>query len=143
MEMKYMWAILAAVLIVAELLTAGLFLVWFGIAAAVAAVLAFFKFGLAVQWIVFIILSLVLFFSSRRFAEKITDKQPSGVGADRILHKEAIVIEEINILKNTGRIRVNTEEWRAVPHNNNKVIPVDAKVKVLSIDGTKAVVEKI
>jgi len=138
----YIWMIIAALFVVGEIFTAGFFLLWFGIGAAVAGVLAIF--GLEFGWQLgsFVLVSGVLFVVSRRFAEKFSKKQPPGIGADRVIGKEGIVLEEIDNAKNIGRVRLKKEEWRA-DSETGEVIPVENKVEVIRLDGTHLVVKKI
>ncbi|MFH1941612.1 MAG: NfeD family protein [bacterium] len=97
MEFKIwmLWMALAAVFIIGEMFTAGFFLLWFGIGAAVAGVLALLGVGAGWQWGSFVVLSGILFGISRRFAERITKKQPPGIGADRFIGKQCVVLETI------------------------------------------------
>ena len=76
------WMAVAAVFIIGEIFTLGFFLLWFGIGAAVAGILAIFGLGGSWQWGAFAVVSGVLFVLSRRFAERFSKKQPPGIGAD-------------------------------------------------------------
>jgi len=138
----YIWMIIAALFVVGEIFTAGFFLLWFGIGAAVAGVLALFGLGHAWQLGAFVLVSGVLFVVSRRFAEKFSKKQPPGIGADRVIGKEGMVLEEIHNVKNTGRVRLKKEEWRA-DSETGEVILVGNQVEVIRLDGTHLVVKKI
>ncbi|MBN1153471.1 NfeD family protein [candidate division KSB1 bacterium] len=138
----WIWIFFAVLFIVAEIFTAGFFIFWFGIAAAVVGILALFGVSSVWQWIAFIVLSAVLTIISRRFADKFTSKQPDGIGADRFLGRTGIVIEKIDNDKNTGRIRLDQEEWRA-ESVNDELIEVGTKVKILKVEGVHLVVEKI
>jgi membrane protein implicated in regulation of membrane protease activity len=138
----WIWMILAAVLIIAEILTAGFFLLWFGIGAAVAGAAALLGLSAPWQWGIFIIVSGGLFTVSRKFAERITSKQPPGIGADRFLGKKGVVLEEIDNLKNTGRVRIEKEEWRA-DSEKGEVVPVGEKVEVTSLVGTHLIVKPL
>ncbi len=136
------WMIVAAAFIIGEIFTMGFFLLWFAIGAALAGILALIGLGAGWQWGTFVVVSLVLFIVSRRFAERFTKKQPPGIGADRFIGKEAVVLEEIDNVQNTGRIRLKKEEWRA-DSKNGDVIPVGKRVQVTGIDGTHLVVKVI
>ena len=137
-----LWMALAALFIIGEIFTAGFFILWFGIAALVAGVLALLGFGAGWQWGSFIVISLVLFLVSRRFAERFTKKQPPGIGADRFINKEGLVLEKIDNAENRGRVRMDREEWRAQSESGES-INVGAKVKVSRIEGTHLIVTKI
>ena len=88
----WIWMIIAAFFVVAEIFTAGFFLLWFGVGAAVAGVMALFDLGFGWQLGAFVIVSGTLFIVSRRFADKFTKKQPPGIGADRFIGKEGLVL---------------------------------------------------
>ena len=136
-----MWLILAAILLIGEIFTSGFFLFWFSIGAAAAGFLARMGANEAVQLLVFVVVSGVLFATGRKFANRVTKKQPPGIGADRFVGVNGIVLEEINPSANTGKIRMGQDSWRA-ESENGETIPVGADVKVLRIDGTRAIVRK-
>ncbi len=142
MEIKiwWIWMAMAAFFVIAEIFTMGFFLLWFGIGAAVAGVLALL--GLAMGWQLasFIVVSLLLFAISRSFAERFTQTQPPGIGADRFIHKKGVVIETIDNIKNTGRVRIGKDEWRA-DSDTDEVIPVGKTVEVIRVEGTHLVVK--
>ncbi len=138
-EIWWIWLILAAVFVIAEIFTAGFFLLLFGIGAAVAGVLALAGLGAIWQWISFIAVSLILFAISRRFSERFTKKQPPGIGADRAIGKVGKVIESIDPEENTGRVMLEREEWLAESHGG-EVIPEGNKVIIERIEGTRLIV---
>lgn len=135
----WIWMALAAIFIVGEIFTAGFFLMWFGIGAAIAGIFALAGLGPAWQLGAFVVVSGVLFAVSRKLADKITKKQPPGVGADRFIGKEGIVLEEIDNRKNTGRVRLKKEDWRA-DSEGDEIIPQGAQVEVVGLDGTHLIV---
>ena len=140
-EIWVLWLILAAILMIGEVFSAGFFLFWFSIGAAAAGLAALFGANEIVQLIVFIVVSGVLFATGRKFAKRVTKKQPPGIGADRFVGGTGIVLEEINPITNTGKIRLNQEPWRA-ESENGEIVSAGATVKVLRIDGTRAIVQK-
>jgi membrane protein implicated in regulation of membrane protease activity len=142
LEIWWIWMAMAALFIIGEIFTAGFFLFWFGVGAAVAGVLALLGAGAGWQWGSFIIVTAVLFAVSRRIAEKFTKKQPKGVGADRFIGKECVVLEEIDNAKNTGRVRLKKEYWRA-DSETGEIIPEGTRVEVTRLDGTHLVVKTL
>jgi membrane protein implicated in regulation of membrane protease activity len=138
----WIWMVIAAVFIIGELFHMGFFLLWFGVGAAVAGILALLGLGAGWQWASFIVLSAVLFAISRKFAERFTKKQPPGIGADRFLDKKGVVIEVIDNLKNTGRVRVGKDEWRA-DSETGETIPEGKLVAVARVEGTHLVVKVV
>ena len=143
METWLIWLAVAVVLVVAEIMTASFFLLWFGIGAAVASVIAYFSpENSALQLAVFVVVSGVLFAASRPLAEKFTKDQPPGVGADRFVGKTGVVLQEIDNIKNTGRVRTRKEEWRADSATGD-IIHEGDRIKVTRVEGTHLVVEKL
>ena len=138
----WIWMIIAALFVIGEIFTAGFFLFCFGIGAAVAGVLAFLGASFGWQLAVFVVVSGILFASSRRLAERFSKKQPPGIGADRFIGKRGIVLDEIDNSLNTGRVRLDKEEWRA-DSENDTVIPAGKRVAVVRLDGTHLIVKVI
>ncbi len=141
LEIWLVWMILAAIFIVGEIFTAGFFIMWFGVGAAAAGLGALFGLGMGWQLAIFVFVSLFLVLISRNLATKMTREQPAGIGADRFIGKKAVVIEEINNIKGAGRIRMDREEWRAESETGD-VIPVDARVETVHIEGTHLIVKR-
>ena len=135
----WIWMALAAIFIVAEIFTAGFFIFWFGIGAAVAGVLAIIGLGAGWQWGSFVVVTGVLLAVSKKFADRFTKKQPPGIGADRFVGKVGIVLEEIDNEKDTGRVRMDKEEWRA-ESEGSEIIPPGTRVRVTRLDGVHLVV---
>lgn len=141
-EIWWIWMGLAAVLLIAEIFTAGFFLLWFSIGAAGAGILALLGVGRPGQVSVFIIVSGILYVFGRRFAEQVTEKQPPGIGADRFIDKDGIVLETIDNTTNAGSVRIDRDEWRAISETG-EIIPVNTPIRVTRIDGTRAIVKII
>lgn len=138
----WVWAGLAAILIVAEMFTAGFFLLPFGIGAAGAAGLNLARFGIGWQWAGFLAISAVLLFSLRRFADRVTHEPPERMGADRLIGKNGTVIEAVEPGDGGGRVRIEREEWRA-DALGEATLPVGARVTVERIVGTHLVVRPV
>jgi membrane protein implicated in regulation of membrane protease activity len=141
-QIWWLWMGFAAVFIVGEIFTEGFFLLWFGVGAFVAGLLAIFGAGPVWQWGAFVVVSGALFAVSRRFAERFTKKQPPGIGADRLIGKRGIVLEEIDNTTNTGKVRIDKEEWRA-DSDSEETIPSGRRVEVVRLEGTHAVVRPL
>jgi membrane protein implicated in regulation of membrane protease activity len=139
-EIWWIWIAMAALFIIGEIFTQGFFLLWFGIGAAVAGILAILGLGVGWQLGAFVVVSGALFVASRRLAEKISKKQPPGIGADRFVGLDGIVLEEIDNVKNTGRVRVQKDEWRA-DSETGEIIPEGERIEVIRLDGTHMVVK--
>ena len=138
------WLILALLFFLGELLTAGFFLVAFGVGAALAAIAALLGINIIWQLGIFVVVSALVVFSLRRFADTVTPKhQPTQVGIDHVLGKKAIVVETIDAINGTGRVRVDAEEWRALPEDESQIIPEKSIVEVLQVKGTRLIVRPL
>ncbi|OVE78853.1 hypothetical protein BVY01_04325 [bacterium I07] len=141
-QVWWIWVALAAIFVIGEIFTEGFFLFCFAVAAAVAGVLALIGLGAPFQWASFVIVSGVLFFVARRFAEKFSKKQPPGIGADRWIGKQGVVLETIDNVNNTGRVRLGKEQWKA-ESDSEKAIAEGERVEVVRLDGTHLIVKSI
>ncbi len=138
------WLILALIFFGGELLTAGFFLVAFGIGAALAAIAALLGLDIVWQLAIFVGVSALAVFSLRRFADKVSPQHlQARVGIDRVLGKKAVVIEPIDAINGTGIVRVDAEEWRALPEDETLIIPERTIVEVLRVKGTRLIVRPL
>ena len=80
---------------------------------------------------------LALLFLRRLIAQ--ADEQQLPVGANRFMNKTAMVIEPIDRAAGVGRVRVDTEMWRAT--TDGESIPEGTEVRITDIRGTRLVVE--
>jgi len=135
----WIWMIVAAVFVIGEIFTAGFFLLWFAVGSALAGLLAYLGVGMVGQLAAFVVLSLILFFASRPFAERFSKKQPPGIGADRIIGKEALVLETIDNALDSGRIRMDHEEWRAETEGNESITE-GMRVVITAVSGNHVIV---
>jgi len=133
---------LAAIFLIGEIFTAGFFLIFLSVGAAAAGILALLDVSRVGQFIVFIVVSGILFVFGRRFADRVTEKQPPGIGADRFVDQEGIVLETIDNSNNTGSVRIGQDEWRAISETG-ELLQEGTHIKVTQIDGTRAMVKMI
>ncbi len=136
----WVWAAAALLFFIAEIFTAGFFLVCFGIGAVAAALLAILGLDAIWQLVAFIVVSLVALVFLRPFASRVSTHVVNPGGIDRVVGKQAVVLEEINPLTATGRVRIEREEWRA-ESIDGAVVPKNAVVDVIRVDGTRAIVK--
>lgn len=132
----WIWAILALIFIIAEIFTAGFFIICFGIGAVAAALMAFLGFNTIWQMAIFVCVSALAVILTRPIATKISGAGDNRVGIDRVLHQEAIVTQTIDPAKARGRVRVEREEWLA-DSIGDVVIDSGSKVEVVAVEGTR------
>ncbi|MDH4117445.1 MAG: NfeD family protein [Acidimicrobiia bacterium] len=134
---RWVWTILAVVAAIAEIFTAGFFLLPIAIGAVGAAILAWFGVDPIAQWLVFFGVSAIAFAYLRRFAHHQDDDLPR-VGANRWAGAHGVVTVDIVPISGTGMIRVEGEEWRATSDGGD--IAAGTRVVVNEVRGSKMVV---
>lgn len=144
MEMWLVWLIVAGAMFLLEMMTAGFLVMWFGISALFTMGISFFApENILLQTIFFLISSTVLIVLTKPLVKKFIQKndlEPSNVYT--VLGKKAIVTTEIDPLKGTGQIKIDSDVWSA-RSENEEVIPVGSKVEILKVEGVKVIVKKV
>jgi membrane protein implicated in regulation of membrane protease activity len=135
----WLWVGAAVVLGIGEMITAGFFLLPFAIAAVVSAMLALLNVHPLIQLIAFAVFSVLSLVAIRRCAKKEEDIM-HPVGAKRYVDARGTVTETVDPFTGEGRIRVETEEWRATT-DLDQVIEIGTPVIVLEVRGSRMVIE--
>lgn len=138
--LQWVFLIGALVLFVGEILTAGFFLLPFAIGAAISAVLSFLGVPPAVNLIAFLVISVIALIALQRYTDTDDDQPP--VGANRYADKMGTVLVPISRAKGTGRVRVETENWRASTDLAEE-IPEGTEVQIVEVRGTRLIVEPV
>lgn len=136
------WLIMFAVLLVIEILTMGLTTVWFAGGALVAFVLAYVGFGLPVQIVVFLLVSIALLVLTRPIAMKFFNQERQKTNAESLIGQKAVVLETIDTLHGVGRAEVNGMEWSAKTDEADMIIEAGEVVIIEGIQGVKLIVKK-
>ena len=140
--MQYVWLGVLIASILLEVMTAGLFSIWFVPPALIAMILAFFNVPLYLQLTVFFGLSILLIVFSRTIWRKyITARPIEPTNADALIGQIGIVIEAIDNVAAVGAVKVNGQVWSART-SNNEAVEVGSHVKILAIEGVKLICEK-
>jgi membrane protein implicated in regulation of membrane protease activity len=135
----WLWVGAAVVLGIGEMMTAGFFLLPFAIAAVISAMLALLGVHPIIQLVSFAVFSIAALVLIRRFAKKDEDVM-YPVGSKRYVDARGTVIETIDPAKGEGRVRVETEQWRATT-DRNEIIEVGTPIVVRDVRGARLVVE--
>ena len=140
-DWRWVWLVAMAVFAVGEMATPGsFFLAPFAVGAFVAAVLAFAGVSVAVEWIVFIAVSIATLLAMRPLARRLDrDAVDHGVGSRRLAGTRATVVRAIPGGDDLGLVRVDREEWRAQSADGTP-IPAGATVRVAEVQGTRLLV---
>jgi membrane protein implicated in regulation of membrane protease activity len=137
---RWLWTGLAVVLAVGEIFTAGFFLLPFAVGGVVAAILAWLNVAIGWQWIAFFVVSVGTLLYLQRFIRKQDLADTKSVGANRYLNMQAIVLEQVDPALATGRVRVESEEWRAT--SDGETIEPGTRVTITEVRGTRLVVRE-
>ena len=132
------WIFIATVFIILELTTNTFVLIWFGVSALVSAALNYLGFDVYIQFCVFIILSVILIFLTRKFAVKVTEEPTKKATSERLIGMQATVIKKLG--DNEAIVNVRGEKWSAIIPDE---VDVNDTVKITAIDSIKLVTEKI
>ena len=142
LNMTVFWLVVLVVLVIIELLTMGLTTVWFAGGALIATIASLFRAPLALQVILFLLVSAVLLFFTRPLAVKYFNKDRVRTNAESLVGRQAIVISEIDNLQGIGQVNVGGMEWSARTRMDGVKLPVGTVTTVLAINGVKLVVEE-
>ena len=130
------WAIVAIVCLILELMAGDCFIICFSFGAVVAAIAA--AIGLNGYWQLFIfsVFTVVFLFwfrpLARRYLHKSEDNRVSN--ADALLGREGRVVETIQP-DGYGRVQIDGDIWKAVT-NSPEAIPEGANVRVIDREST-------
>jgi membrane protein implicated in regulation of membrane protease activity len=141
------WLIIAAIFVAAEVFSPGFFLLWFGVGALVAAIMAMFGMGsLAAQMLVFLIVSVALVIASRtifeRFFSRPADTNQLRSGIETIVGQVGTVVESSRGALNEGAVRVYGSVWTAYPAEGEWPLREGDSVTVERIDGNAIYVRR-
>jgi membrane protein implicated in regulation of membrane protease activity len=133
------WMIAAGILAVGEIATMGFFLGPIAVAAVAAAVVALVGGGLAVQWIVFIVMSLASLLVLRPIAKRhLRSPAQLRTGTAALVGRQALVLERVD--RDGGQVRLAGEVWSARAYDDDEAFAPGARVEVMKIDGATALV---
>jgi len=137
----WIWVVLAAGLCIGEMLTASFFMLPFAVGAGVAAIACVLGSPLWLQFLLFLVVSIVALAALRPVAKRVTRSNVEKAGADRLLGRAGTVIAGE---PHAGgfRVLVDRDEWNANTEDGT-VLGVGTQVQVLAIDGTRLIVRAV
>lgn len=136
------WVVLFAVFVVFEAVTVQLVSIWFAIGCIGGIVANLCGASTVLQIAVVVILSIICLIITKPLAKKLTkNKTDSKTNADLLIGKEAILLEDVDNVRETGYIKVNGVEWNVKSFEDKLIIPKGTKVEVKNIVGSKLIVD--
>lgn len=141
MNMTIFWLIAFILFVVGEAVTVGLVSIWFAVGSLGALAAAALGGGLWLQIVIFLLLSALSLMLLKPLSRKwMAGHKAARTNADRVIGETALVTEDIDNTMATGQVRVDGQIWTA-RSAHGVVIPAGSRVKVLSIQGVKVMVE--
>ena len=134
------WLVVFILLILIELATMGLTTIWFAGGAVAGFVASMLGANVVIQAAAFFAVSILLLFFTRPFAVRYINSNKTKTNVEGLIGQEALVLEEINNIRETGCARLEGKEWTARSMNDT-VIPKDTVVTVERIGGVKLIVK--
>ena len=137
------WLITAGIFFILELATSGFLVFWLGLAAMISMVVSFFTASIPIQTAVFVVTSILLIVSTRPLLNKfLKTKENSTIPTNiyGIIGKKGIVIEDINDIDYTGKVKVAGELWSAT---SNEDLEKGTRIEVTEVNGVKLKVKPI
>lgn len=136
------WIVAALALFGIEATTVSFVALYFGVGALVSAAVAALGAGLAVQLLVFSLVSVVSLLSTRRWVSRSLMRVPvMRSNVNSLVGRRGVVTHPITAAAGRGQIRVGTEFWTARPYMEDAPdIREGETVEVLAVEGVTALV---
>jgi membrane protein implicated in regulation of membrane protease activity len=140
-QVQWIWVALVIIFAVIEVLTFGLTTVWFAIAALIMVFLSFLKIPLAVQVLIFLAISAVLFIFTRPLAIKKLKMGKEKTNVDSLVGKHVLITKTIGEFEK-GEAKLNGLIWTARSENDTEIVE-GTKCEVLRVEGVQIIVRPI
>ena len=140
--MTIFWLVLMILFLVAEGATAAITTVWFAAGALAALLAAFFGAELWLQITLFVVVSVGMLLALRPLLKKYIIPKKLRTNVDSVIGSQGLVLEPIDNLAGTGRVKLGGMEWSA-RSENGEPIETGTIVKVEKIEGVKVFVSTV
>jgi membrane protein implicated in regulation of membrane protease activity len=140
MEPWVFWVVAAVVLVIAEATTTAFVAIYFGVAALVTAVVAIAGLPVALQLVVFGVVSVGSMVLTRPALRRATGRKASiRTGVDAMQGRIGVVVRPIAELE-PGQVKVGGETWTARSFYDGESIPEGTRIEVVRVEGVTALV---
>jgi membrane protein implicated in regulation of membrane protease activity len=137
--MIYLWLSLIVVFFALEAVTMDLFGIWFTAGAFAAFLTSYVTENIAIQTLVFIVVSVILLLFTRPAVKKYFTPRRVRTNLDRIVGEHAIVLKTIKPFE-VGEVKVDGKIWSAIAMENQEIAQGET-VTIVSIEGAKVIVK--
>ncbi|MDR1878516.1 MAG: NfeD family protein [Bacteroidales bacterium] len=143
-EVWQLWLIVAVILFIVEIFSFSFVFLCFSLGCLFSSACAYFGLGTGIQFLAFSVITFGSFFTVRPFMMKYAYRKSAKVktNADALIGAKGRVTEEINSEKNTGRVFVNGDDWKAESEDGS-IIPLNEYIEVKQVDSTTLIINQI
>ena len=138
--MEYIWLGITILAAVVEAAVPALVSIWFVPGGILALIASLCGGSLPLQILLFLAGSVAALAVTRPLARRLHKDGKTSTNADRVLGAVAVVTEEVNNLREAGRVSVLGNSWAARSQSPEEIIPPGEKVTVARIEGVKLIV---
>lgn len=136
-----LWVAFLVICIIAEVITSvSLVTIWFMPGAIIAAVLAAFDTPVTLQIIVFLVTSIISLFITKKIAKSRRNAKHQKTNVDALIGRTTKLLEDCSEFKNSS-VKFGDVVWTVKPLNG-EVLPQNALVKIVRIEGNTLIVKK-
>lgn len=136
------WLIAFVLLLVIEMLTAGLTTIWFALGSLVSILVAELGGNFFLQSGLCLLVAFLLLIFARPMAVKHLHIRRERTNAQGMIGKMARVTEDVNNLAGTGSATVNGKEWMARSEQEGEILPAGTFAVIAAIKGVHLILRK-
>lgn len=142
------WAILGAILIVAEIFTTGFVLLWFGVGALAAGLAGLLGVNsIILQFLIFAVISIALTAASRTIFVNYFSREKTGgdlkTGVESLPGKVGTVVSSSRGALKEGAVKVFGSTWTAYPDDGEEGLEAGDRVEVMRVQGASIYVRRV
>lgn len=141
-NLPWFWFALMILFCVIEALTVGLTSIWMAISSFVLIFVSFTKIPILYQFLIFVVLSTVLFFTTRPFLKSKLKIGEEKTNADSLINKKALVVKKITPFEK-GEIKIQGQIWTCQASDDTLTIEANTEVIIEEIRGVTAIVKTV
>lgn len=136
-----LWLAATVVLVIVEMSTLQMICIWFALGSFVSIFAAMMGASTITQLVIFTVVSLLTLLCTRKFVKNVLNVKKTPTNADSVIGLSGSVIEEIDNLAQTGRIRLGGLDWAARTADGSTV-HIGETVTAEAIEGVKLIVSR-
>ena len=140
--MAVCWFFLMVVFLAMESSTVSLVSIWFAAGSLVAMIAALLGAEIWLQIVLFVAIAVVLLASLRSAVRKFITPKLVSTNVDAVIGKTGLVLEAVDNIRSTGRVKLGGMEWSA-RSTENTTIEEGTLVKVDRVEGVKVFVTPV